>query len=146
MPIVPAQQVDSSCPPSGENSPEVPSSPAGAHVAAHTHNVDNDEAGVENITQVHLLLLFTCPVLQRKGKHYSPEDKGRFLTEAIIYLFFILSAHVRMFARTLPHFCGGHDSSKKHAGRIREDPVGFVVQTAAFYQGTVRYQPIDVVK
>ncbi|KAF9579164.1 hypothetical protein BGW38_004682, partial [Lunasporangiospora selenospora] len=25
---------------------------------------------------------------------------------------------------------------KKHAGRIREDPVGFVVQTAAFYQGT----------
>ncbi|ORZ26596.1 putative acyltransferase [Lobosporangium transversale] len=27
-------------------------------------------------------------------------------------------------------------NSTKHAGRIREDPVGFVVQTAAFYQGT----------
>ncbi|GJJ70009.1 glyceronephosphate O-acyltransferase [Entomortierella parvispora] len=76
MPIVPAQQVDSSsCPASGETSPATPSSPAGEHVATHNHVVDNDEAGVENIT-------------------------------------------------------------KKHAGRIREDPVGFVVQTAAFYQGT----------
>ncbi|KAG0299366.1 hypothetical protein BGZ98_010111, partial [Dissophora globulifera] len=28
------------------------------------------------------------------------------------------------------------NDDKKHAGRIREDPVGFVVQTAAFYQGT----------
>ncbi|KAF9214025.1 hypothetical protein BGZ59_004443 [Podila verticillata] len=69
MPIVPAQQVDSSsCPPSGETTPDLPASPDG-----HVH--DNDESGVENITQ-------------------------------------------------------------KHAGRIREDPVGFVVQTAAFYQGT----------
>lgn len=51
-----------------------------------------------------------------------------------------------MFARTLLHFCGGLNFSRKHAGRIREDPVGFVVQTAAFYQGTVRYQLIDVVK
>ncbi|KAG0018533.1 hypothetical protein BGZ81_010189 [Podila clonocystis] len=63
MPIVPAQQVDSSsCPPSGETTPVLPASPDGTHIP------DNDE--------------------------------------------------------------------KKHAGRIREDPVGFVVQTAAFYQGT----------
>ncbi|KAF8978632.1 hypothetical protein BGZ46_006253 [Entomortierella lignicola] len=31
---------------------------------------------------------------------------------------------------------GVENLTKKHAGRIREDPVGFVVQTAAFYQGT----------
>ncbi|KAF9436837.1 hypothetical protein BGZ76_002833 [Entomortierella beljakovae] len=31
---------------------------------------------------------------------------------------------------------GVENITKKHAGRIREDPVGFVVQTAAFYQGT----------
>ncbi|CAO3564048.1 unnamed protein product [Mortierella alpina] len=75
MPIVPAQQVDSSsCPPSGESSPLIPSLSEGVH-SAHGHVIDNDESGVENIT-------------------------------------------------------------KKHAGRIREDPVGFVVQTAAFYQGT----------
>ena len=53
MPIVPAQQVDSSsCPPSGESSPLIPSLPEGVH-SAHGHVVDNDESGVENITQVH---------------------------------------------------------------------------------------------
>ncbi|KAF9974420.1 hypothetical protein BGZ73_002188 [Actinomortierella ambigua] len=71
IPIVPAQQVDSSCPPSGSNSPADSPAPNGNLAPP----VDNDELGVENIT-------------------------------------------------------------KKHAGRIREDPVGFVVQTAAFYQGT----------
>ncbi|KAI7830290.1 acyltransferase [Gamsiella multidivaricata] len=75
MPIVPAQQVDSSsCPPSGEASPQLPCVPNNVQ-ALQRLDPDNDESGVENIT-------------------------------------------------------------KKHAGRIREDPVGFVVQTAAFYQGT----------
>lgn len=46
MPIVPAQQVDSSCPPSGETTPVLPASPDGTHIP------DNDESGVENITQV----------------------------------------------------------------------------------------------
>jgi hypothetical protein len=40
--------------------------------------------------------------------------------------------------RKLTGFVSSYPNSKKHAGRIREDPVGFVVQTAAFYQGTVR--------
>ncbi|KAG0233773.1 hypothetical protein BGW42_007233 [Actinomortierella wolfii] len=71
IPIVPAQQVDSSCPPSGSGSPAGSPTPNGDL----TETADNDELGVENII-------------------------------------------------------------KKHAGRIREDPVGFVVQTAAFYQGT----------
>ncbi|KAG0210610.1 hypothetical protein BGX28_009135 [Mortierella sp. GBA30] len=52
MPIVPAQQVDSSsCPPSGESSPLIPSLPDGAQTT-QGHVVDNDESGVENITQV----------------------------------------------------------------------------------------------
>lgn len=54
MPIVPAQQVDSSsCPPSGESSPLIPSLGEGVH-SAHGHVVDNDESGVENITQVQI--------------------------------------------------------------------------------------------
>lgn len=72
IPIIPAQQVDCSSPPSTEGSPHIPGSP---NRAGSEHDPDNDETGVENIT-------------------------------------------------------------KKHAGRIREDPINFVVQTAAFYQGT----------
>ncbi|KAG0341951.1 hypothetical protein BG004_005839 [Podila humilis] len=51
MPIVPAQQVDSSsCPSSGQGSPIVSPSPNGTTLH---HTPDNDEAGVENITQVN---------------------------------------------------------------------------------------------
>jgi hypothetical protein len=51
MPIVPAQQVDSSsCPTSGETSPLLASAPNGKPAGS-----DNDESGVENITQVSFL-------------------------------------------------------------------------------------------
>ncbi|KAF9925662.1 hypothetical protein FBU30_004613 [Linnemannia zychae] len=91
MPIVPAQQVDSSSsPPSGESSPLLANSPNGQSTI-QGGKPDNDESGVENITQIFPSLI---------DDYYS------------------------------------HIYSKKHAGRIREDPVGFVVQTAAFYQGT----------
>ncbi|KAF8932773.1 hypothetical protein BGZ58_006802 [Dissophora ornata] len=85
MPIVPAQQVDSSsCPSSGQTTPQALTK---ADIEKSVRlDPDNDESGVENITQVFLDSIGRC--------------------------------------------------SKKHAGRIREDPVGFVVQTAAFYQGT----------
>jgi hypothetical protein len=50
MPIVPAQQVDSSsCPPSGETSPLLESPPNGKPATQHG-GPDNDESGVENIT------------------------------------------------------------------------------------------------
>ena len=48
IPIVPAQQVDSSCPPSEEGSPAPSSSPS----STLAEPPDNDELGVENITYV----------------------------------------------------------------------------------------------
>jgi len=53
IPIIPAQQVDCSSPPSGQVSS---GSPNNASVG-HDVDPDNDETGVENITQVHPLTM-----------------------------------------------------------------------------------------
>lgn len=109
IPIIPAQQVDSSYPSSSEASPQIPGSPN----TGLALDPDNDETGVENITQVH-------PSFRRARTH----------ARSIPFSTSTNNMSSLVLCSSLPH-------SKKYAGRIREDPVGFVVQTAAFYQGTV---------
>ncbi|KAK3829829.1 MAG: acyltransferase [Linnemannia elongata] len=122
MPIVPAQQVDSSsCPPSGETSPLLENAPNGKP-ATQSGGPDNDESGVENITQVLFSAFIDFFSFFNRSCGWVIANLST-VAWSVLTLLFIYDN----FSQT---------NSKKHAGRIREDPVGFVVQTAAFYQGT----------